>query len=201
MSSERVTPSGGPRAPVVPLEAGAGPENPPCPACGEPLFGWATAPGSRAAVRRCEVCGLGVVGDPGDREEARQALAEAWRSGPIQNRASLQARIGGSGWAAIEPGTKYLFTREAAHRLGTEFSRPRAAFLSMWQTLLNGFTFGHNLALGRLGRSAPVPSRRRWQRRVDVLVSVLAAPLVGLFALVLEAIAAVIGRGGALARR
>src|SRR5690348_17723699 len=51
---------------VVPLEAGAGPDNPPCPACGEPLFGWlATQPGLAGPVSRCESCGLGVVGVSG----------------------------------------------------------------------------------------------------------------------------------------
>src|ERR1700710_1027638 len=79
--------------PVVPLEAGAGPENPPCPACGEPLFGWLAeqerlrAPGPprescglgggwgpAAPVRRCESCGLGVVGDSAGTEEALAAL-------------------------------------------------------------------------------------------------------------------------------
>ena len=49
--------------PVVPLEAGASPENPPCPACGEPLFGWIDQrPGLAGPVSRCESCGLGVVG-------------------------------------------------------------------------------------------------------------------------------------------
>ena len=49
---------------VVPLEAGAGPDNPPCPACGEPLFGWiAQKRGLAGPVRRCESCGLGVVGE------------------------------------------------------------------------------------------------------------------------------------------
>ena len=61
--------------PVVPLEAGAGPENPPCPAGGEPLFGWVGAkPGLAGPVRRCESCGLGVVGDPAGAEEALREL-------------------------------------------------------------------------------------------------------------------------------
>ena len=31
--------------PKVPLEAGLGPENPPCPICGEPIFPWLELPG------------------------------------------------------------------------------------------------------------------------------------------------------------
>ena len=62
---------------VVPLEAGAGPENPPCPACGEPLFGWIDArPGLGGPVSRCESCGLGVIGGPGNAEEALQLRAQ-----------------------------------------------------------------------------------------------------------------------------
>ena len=54
------------QTPVVPLEAGAGPDNPPCPACGEPLFGWIDLrAGLAGPVSRCESCGLGVVAEPG----------------------------------------------------------------------------------------------------------------------------------------
>lgn len=47
--------------PHVPLEAGAGPENPPCPACGEPLFPWVGMPVATGVAHRCEACGLGVL--------------------------------------------------------------------------------------------------------------------------------------------
>src|SRR5436853_2830856 len=71
MSSTRA----GERTPVVPLEAGAGPDNPPCPACGEPLFGWlAEEDRLGAPVRRCESCGLGIVGESAGTEEALAAL-------------------------------------------------------------------------------------------------------------------------------
>src|SRR6476661_1726620 len=106
--------------PVVPLEAGAGPENPPCPACGEPLFGWLSAqPGLRGPVSRCESCGLGVIGGPGDPEEALPELGGAGdRRGPrIANRASFAASLGSAGWAGLEPGARYLFTPESVRRL------------------------------------------------------------------------------------
>src|SRR5215204_1504690 len=116
MNTGRVTPSRQRRTPVVPLEAGASPENPPCPACGEPLFGWIDAPpGLRGPVRRCESCGLGVVGEAGSPEEA---LAELDRRGPrrgltVPNRGGFGASLGGAGWAGLERGARYLFTVEA----------------------------------------------------------------------------------------
>lgn len=48
--------------PRVPLEAGASPVNPPCPACGEPLFPWVGMPVATGIAHRCEACGLGVLG-------------------------------------------------------------------------------------------------------------------------------------------
>ena len=61
----------------------------------------------------------------------------------------------------------------------------------MWQTVLNGFTFGRNVALGapRPRRSA-VPAERPWQRRLDALISVVVAIPALLVAVPLELIAA-----------
>ena len=83
------------RTPVVPLEAGAGPENPPCPACGEPLFGWLAAqarpgrPGQplrelRPRRRRCSGRARGGA--------ARARPARAPRRPRIANRGSYAAR-------------------------------------------------------------------------------------------------------------
>jgi hypothetical protein len=199
------------RPPTVPLEAGAGPANPPCPACGEPLFGWVNAPDS-VPVRRCEACGLGALGEPGDADDALAAL-EAMRvagdgdpSYRIANRASLQAWIGGGGWALIEAGERYLFTPESIRRLASnrdqtvERSRWRAgpSIASMWGTLLNSFTWGSNVALGALGRAQAVPAVRRWERAMDGFISVLASPIVLVAAAFLEAVGAAAGRGGVL---
>src|SRR3954469_18975670 len=105
---------------VVPLEAGAGPENPPCPACGEPLFGWVDQRlGLAGPVSRCESCGLGVVDAPGDPEDALRELARH-RDGDsllIVNRGGFAAWIGGAGWPGLEPGGRYHFTAEAVRRL------------------------------------------------------------------------------------
>jgi hypothetical protein len=212
MSTERATPSGRRRTPVVPLEAGAGPENPPCPACGEPLFGWIDKrPGLAGPVSRCESCGLGVVGEPAGVAEALAALDCLGADGTVRiaNRAGFSAWIGGAGWAGLEPGVRCLFTIEAVRRLvagrdqvvvGARWS-PGAGIAAMCQTILNGFTFGHNAALAALGRGTAVPADRSWQRRLDVLISVAAALPALLVAVPLELLAATMRRGGAISLR
>lgn len=197
--------------PVVPLEAGASPENPPCPACGEPLFGWIDErPGLAGPVARCESCGLGVVGETGAGDEALAALDRLQPvTAPIPNRAGFAAWIGGAGWAGLEPGNRYLFTTEAVRRLvanrdqvvtGARWSPGRGIAL-MWQTILNGFTFGRNIALARFGRAAAVPAGQPWQRRLDALICVVVAIPALLAAIPLEVIAAIFHRGGATALR
>ena len=188
----------------VPLEAGLGPENPPCPACGEPLFGWVRAPGGET-VRRCERCGLGVVGEA-DGEEARDALRKDLARGRVANRLSLQASIGGGAWAALGPSRRYLFTAESAGRLAAPDRRPAqarwvagASIALMWQTLLNSLTFGRNAPLGALGRAEPSPARRPWQRTLDAVIVVAVALPALLVAAALEPAAALFGRGGVIA--
>jgi hypothetical protein len=191
------------RMPVVPLEAGAGPDNPPCPACGEPLFGWIDSrPGLGGPVSRCESCGLGVVGGPGSAEEA---LRELDRLGDLEgvtivNRGSFSAWIGGAGWAGLERGSRYLFTIEAVRRLvagrdqvvkSTRWS-PGRGMATMWQTLVNSATFGRNVVIG-----ASVTAAKPWQRRVDwVVIAVLAIPALAV-ALPLELVGAATRRGSA----
>jgi hypothetical protein len=198
--------------PVVPLEAGAGPENPPCPACGEPLFGWIDSrPGLAGPVSRCESCGLGVVGEPDGVEEALVDLDRAGGDGVtrIANRASFSAWIGGAGWAGLEPGSRYLFTVESVRRLvanrdqvvaGARWS-PGAGIATMWQTVLNGFTFGRNIALGALGRAASVPAEKPWQQRLDTLISIVVAIPALLVAIPLELTAAATRHGSAISLR
>jgi hypothetical protein len=191
------------RMPVVPLEAGAGPDNPPCPACGEPLFGWIDSrPGLGGPVSRCESCGLGVVGGPGSAEEA---LCELDRLGDLEgvtivNRGSFSAWIGGAGWAGLERGSRYLFTIEAVRRLvagrdqvvkSTRWS-PDRGMATMWQTLVNSATFGRNVVIG-----ASIAAAKPWQRRVDwVVIAVLAIPALAV-ALPLELVGAATRRGSA----
>jgi hypothetical protein len=212
------------RHPVVPLEAGAGPENPPCPACGEPLFGWIDRrPGLAGPVSRCESCGLGVVGAPGAPGSAEDALRELDRQasalpfpgylgkrqrGTIRllNRGGFSAWMGGAGWAGLVPGSRYLFTVEAVRRLVAHRDQvvksarwsPGAGIATMWQTVLNGFTFGRNVALSALGRGEAVLAEKPWQRRLDVFVSVVVALPALLAAVPLELVAAALRRPGAV---
>jgi hypothetical protein len=200
------------RTPVVPLEAGAGPENPPCPACGEPLFGWIDErPGLAGPVSRCESCGLGVVADPGEAADALRELDRLEADGrlTIANRAGFSASLGGAGWAGLERGSRYLFTVEAARRLVARRDQvvksarwaPGAAIAAMWQTLLNGLTFGRNVALGSLGSASAAPASRSWQRRLDAVISVVAAIPALIVAVPIELAGAALRRGGVVRLR
>jgi hypothetical protein len=185
------------RAPTVPLEAGASPDNPPCPACGEPLFGWlAEQERLGAPVRRCEACGLGVVGGSTGPEETLAALDRLGdqERARIVNRASFACSLGGAGWAGLEPGVHYLFTVESVRRLVAQrdqvVRRRRWAagpsFLLTWQTFLNSVTFGHNVALAAFGTAEAAPADERWQRRIDALASVVLAIPAAVFAIPVE---------------
>ncbi len=200
------------RTPVAPLEAGAGPENPPGPACGEPLFGWLGArTGLGGPVSRCESCGLGVVGDGGEPEEALRELdRRAGDAGPrIANRSSFAASLGNAGWAGLEPGARYLFSVESVRRLVARRDQivkshrwaPAAGLAATWQTLLNSVTFGHNVALGALGRGEAMKASRRWQRRIDGLASVVLAIPALLIAIPVELAGGLTGRGAVVSLR
>ncbi len=208
MSSEQAAPSRRPRTPVVPLEAGAGPDNPPCPACGEPLFGWIDSrQGLAGPVARCESCGLGVVGGEAGLTEALAVLDRLRRGDTIRiaDRAGFAAWIGGTGWAGLDPESRYLFTPEAVRRLVANRDQvvtrvrwsPGAGIATMWQTILNGVTFGRNTALAALGRGNAAPASRPWQRRIDKAITLLAAIPALIAAIPLELIAATVRRGSA----
>ena len=198
------------RAPTVPLEAGAGPDNPPCPACGEPLFGWlADQERLGAPVRRCESCGLGVVGTSAGSEEALAVLDRLGdqERARIVNRSSLACSIGGAGWAGLEPGVHYLFTVEAVRRLVAQRDQvvrrrrwaPRPGFALTWQTLLNSVTFGHNVALAALGDDrVAAPAKELWQRRIDALASIVLAIPAAIIAVPLELTGALFRSGAVI---
>ncbi|HEV2856830.1 MAG TPA: hypothetical protein VGW80_00310 [Solirubrobacterales bacterium] len=198
--------------PVVPLEAGAGPENPPCPACGEPLFGWiGQKAGLSGPVRRCESCGLGVIGDPAGAEAALHELDSLRREDVVQieNRRSTACSLGGAGWSGLRPGRRYLFTVEAVRRLVAQRDqvvksarwRPLASLAGTWQTLLNSVTFGRNVALGALRDAPSVPAAQPWQRRIDALASVVLALPALLVAIPVELLGGITRRGAVISLR
>jgi len=198
------------RTPVVPLEAGAGPENPPCPACGEPLFGWLPPrTGLGGPISRCESCGLGVVGAPGDPAEALRELGAGEHSPQIANRASFAASLGSAGWAGLEPGSRYLFTVESVRRLLARRDQvvksrrwaPAASLAATWQTLLNSVTFGHNVALAACGRGDAAKAKHAWQRRIDALASVVLAIPALAIAIPVELAGGLSGRGAIISLR
>jgi hypothetical protein len=194
---------------VVPLEAGAGPDNPPCPACGEPLFGWiGDKPGLAGPVRRCESCGLGVAGDPAGAEEALREL-DRLRDGEtirIENRASFACSLGSAGWSGLQPGARHLFTVESVGRLVARRDQvvkksrwiPGAGLAATWQTLLNSVTFGRNIALGALRGMPAVPAPEPWQRRIDALASIVLAIPALLVAIPVELAGGLSGRGAVI---
>jgi hypothetical protein len=134
---------------------------------------------------------------PGQGELA-SVLESAYR---LPNARSLQAWIGTDSWVRMDGRSPWLITPDAASRVEPRLEwAVRPDFAGMWQTLLNLFTFGHNVALGRLGRAAASPARKRWQRGVDIGITLVAGLPLLVVALVLEGVAAAFGRGGWLKR-
>jgi hypothetical protein len=179
-----------------------------CPACGQPLLGWAVVESRGAGGRgevvleRCESCGLGLVRGAGVALEPAANGVVA-----VANRRSWQAGLGGSHWAAIDPAERDAYpTPEALGRLldkrGLEPQRVRQPPLGrnqvwMWQTLLNGLTFHDNFATDVLGgRLRPHASRGVAAFAIDAMVSLLAALPVALISVPLELIAVAARRGG-----
>jgi hypothetical protein len=187
-----------------------------CPACGEPLYGWLEldTPAGPALLERCENCRLGVAAGLAAEDVSRELLAEARRlpDGRLElevaNRNSIAARLGERHWAALEPGRGLYPTPEALRLLtekaGLEIARLRSpsrrrALLWMWQTIVNAFTFNPNFALkARKGELHPRGLVERLKYGTDLLVTLLATPLVVLVAIPMELIADRAGSGGVL---
>jgi hypothetical protein len=198
-----------------------------CPACGEPLYSWLLLGSDRNGsasdsllLERCERCRLGVAADlaPANSTSALMSFARQLPDGRLElrapNRASVQASLGGSHWAALEPQRRLYPTPESlpplAAAAGLEieelrFARRGRGQAWMWQTMLNAFTFHENFALGvRAGALRPSNAGGRLRFGIDAIVTVFAALPVALVAAPLELIAALLGRGGelvAVARR
>jgi hypothetical protein len=149
-----------------------------------------------------------VIGEDHGVEDALAALDLLAGDDAVRiiNRGGLAAWIGGTGWAGIAPGSRYLFTPEAVRRLVANRDQvvtrsrwaPGAGVATMWQTVLNGVTFGRNVALAALGKGAAAPAERPWQRRLDTVVSLIAALPAIVISLPLELIAGLVRRGSAV---
>jgi hypothetical protein len=192
-----------------------------CPLCGQGLYPWAGQPdreGGGRILDRCEGCGLAVErGSQVEFERELEAIAVANPDGTrwvedLPNRASLQAGIGGEAWAAIDAGEGTLIHTPRslellAERTGYEIESLGFAILArnqawMWQTLLNGLTLHPNFAREAIaGRLRPSTGRGRIAFTVDLVASVLAAPLVALVSVPLELIAVALRRGGLIRAR
>jgi hypothetical protein len=178
----------------------------------------AAAAGRARVLDRCESCGVGVeqADGPVDLESEARGLETTLPDGSVAlvaaNRASVQATIGGEGWAAIDVRPGRLLHSPRSLRLLAERTRGELRDVRcsrwgrtqgwMWQTLVNGLTFHPNFAREvRAGRLRPSSARGRVSFAVDCVVTVLAAPLVLLASVPLEAVSALLGRGGELVGR
>ncbi|MDX6584303.1 MAG: hypothetical protein QOI10_3487 [Solirubrobacterales bacterium] len=199
-----------------------------CPLCGRQLYGWVALPATGEAVigapvseleherviDRCESCGVAIErGREVDLIAEWEAVCRPGEPGrrriSIPNRDSVQAWLGGVGWAAVDrypgrlihtPASLELLAAangQAIERGHSPLSRQAQAW--MWQTMLNGLTFHANFAREvRAGRLRAATARSRLRFGVDLVVTVLAAPLVLLVSAPLELGAALARRGGEL---
>lgn len=196
--------------PRVGVRQAAPPGSPPCPACGDPLFPWLDADDEKPAVRRCETCGLWRCDGKSNRAEADGVALAARVEGKVRidDAASLQAMFGAGRWARAdrEPGAVFP-SRESAERLlraeGLEPARARPRFTrglaTMWQTLINLLTFERNFAPRALaGELRPRGAAATARFAVDAAISVLIAVPAALIAFMVEGLATLAGRGGAV---
>lgn len=192
-----------------------------CPACEGPLHVWVTAPAADArddevVLDRCERCGAAIA----RLDAALPAMLDAQldrlfappsngsrRELRAPNRRSLQAGIGEGNWAAMElPRDPIVLTPQSLEllldRRGAKLERVSCPpfgrnQLWMWQTLINALTFHPNFAREvAAGRLRPRGGVDRLTFALDALVTLLAAPLVALVSVPLEALAALARRGG-----
>lgn len=176
------------------------------------------AAGERARlIDRCQDCASGIekgvdIDLAAELERLTVSRDADERTLIAPNRASWQAAIGGDGWAALADWEGHMLLTPRGMELLLDRSGlagERPAFPPwgpnqrwMWQTLLNGITLHPNFASRVLaGRLRPANSRGWFAFAADAVASTLATPLVALVAIPVEAIAALVGRGGRMVVR
>jgi len=159
-------------------------------------------------AHRCESCGLGVLGKTGTTADAIADLERAaGEDGSIvfENKASVQSFVTGGAWSGLGTEHTYRFTPESIRRLVATRDQlvdktswmPGVSILNMWQSGINMFTFGHNLALGAFGKAVATPARKPWREWLDRFITVVLAVPSMLFAVPIELIGGLFRRGGA----
>lgn len=188
----------------------------PCPACGQPLFGWTAADhpldGSEIIMDHCESCGLVVTRGRSSPDLAVE-LPRVER-GPtlVANQRSFAAGIGAAQWARLRPDEHrlhmtpraaellYAGRDEAVEVAGTPFSW--SAYLAMVQTMVNAFTLRDNFVTNvRRGRVHPTSLRERLAFALDAIVSLLVVIPLAIVALPAELVASALGRGNLMELR
>jgi hypothetical protein len=169
-------------------------------------------------IDRCERCGAGIERGPTPIDVAAE-LERIEVEGPAgersfcsPNRASWQAALAGDGWSVLARWEgRLLLTPRAlallAEKNGLEPGKP--AFPPwgsnqrwIWQSILNGITLHPNFATEvRAGRLRSRDSRGVVAFVADAVASVLATPFIVLVSVPLEAIAALLNRGGRMVVR
>lgn len=192
----------------------------PCPADGSKLFGWTAAHDPldrdvRIVLDRCETCGLAVTRaeSPPDVDAELDTLITERGDGSLElvapNRRSFGGGIGGAQWAGLEPDLHRLHLNPEAVKLllakrGLDVRAVRTPFTSegrrlMVQTFINAFTFRDNfLRNARSGRIRPAPGGENLLYRLDWLVSCLIFVPATIFALPIEALGSLFGRGSVM---
>lgn len=164
-------------------------------------------------IDRCSDCGAGIIQGPEpidlahELELLRIETADGSPAWAAPNRASWQGGLGGDGWAPIQrwPGRLLLTPRSLAVLIETNGMEPEATAFPpwgenqrwMWQSVLNGITLHTNFMTEvRAGRLRRANARSGLAYAADMVASVLATPLVLLVSVPLEAVAALVNRGG-----
>ncbi|MGI8727433.1 MAG: hypothetical protein ACR2K6_07115 [Solirubrobacterales bacterium] len=182
----------------------------PCPACGQPLFGWTAGShpldGSKIVMDHCESCGLVVTRGRSSPDLDSELPRLEGGSTLLANQRSFAAGVGAAQWARLRPDEHRLhMTPRAAELLyagrdeevevvGTPFSF--AAYLGMLQTMINAFTLRDNFLTNvRRGRVHPQTLRKRLAFALDAIVSLLVVIPLAIVALPTELVGSAFGRG------